>query len=237
MSCVLAGSVVYTLQTRNVRRPLPCCCSVAKLCLTPWVVAHQAPLSMGFYRQELEWVALSFSRGSSWTRDQTHFSCTEPPGKWNLILYALPPKTLLTPSPLTIFKKSWFLDVNRIFQQCMALTRAVSLWSWGTGGQTDSPHPRITSWWDLNIEVRISHYVHPHRAWNSSQLQARWFEFSHRLSSSSQHRYLYKALTPGHFGVVFPGLSVKPEPLAADPGGPRLGEAEVPPTQPQWRPR
>ena len=30
-----------------------------------WTVAYQAPLSMEFPRQELEWVAISFSKGSS----------------------------------------------------------------------------------------------------------------------------------------------------------------------------
>ena len=77
--------------------------SVAKLCpsllLIPWTAAHQAPLPMGFPRKE--WAALqhctpanprkvSFSRGSSWPRDQTHVSClagrfftTEPPGKYH----------------------------------------------------------------------------------------------------------------------------------------------------------
>ena len=59
---------------------LSCVCFV-----TPWTVAHQAPLSMGFPRQErekllfpvarLERVASSFSRGSSQPRDQTHISC------------------------------------------------------------------------------------------------------------------------------------------------------------------
>ena len=45
--------------------PLPhisrCCCLVSKLCLTviPWTVAHQAPLSMGFPRQE-NWSGLPF---------------------------------------------------------------------------------------------------------------------------------------------------------------------------------
>ena len=44
------------------------CCLVAKLCLTlfatPWTVAHQAPLSMRFPKQEYwKWVAISFSRG------------------------------------------------------------------------------------------------------------------------------------------------------------------------------
>ena len=38
---------------------------------TPWTVACQALLSMGFSRQELEWVAISSSRGSSRPRDWT----------------------------------------------------------------------------------------------------------------------------------------------------------------------
>ena len=41
---------------------------------TPWAVDHQSPLSMGFSRQ-LEWVAISSSRGSSWPRDRTLVSC------------------------------------------------------------------------------------------------------------------------------------------------------------------
>ena len=38
------------------------CCAVAQLCLfgTPWAVAHQAPLSMGFPRQEY-WSGLVFA--------------------------------------------------------------------------------------------------------------------------------------------------------------------------------
>ena len=46
------------------------------LCAIPWTVARQAPLSMGFSRQE-PWsgVATSFSRGSCWSRDQTCISC------------------------------------------------------------------------------------------------------------------------------------------------------------------
>ena len=44
--------------------------------LTPWTVASWTPLSMGFSRQEhWEWVAIPFSRGSSWVRDQTGVSC------------------------------------------------------------------------------------------------------------------------------------------------------------------
>ena len=42
-------------------------CSVMSDSVTPWTVAHQAPLSMGFSRTEktLVWSAISFFRGSS----------------------------------------------------------------------------------------------------------------------------------------------------------------------------
>ena len=44
--------------------------SRVRLFVTPWTVVCQAPPSMGFFRQEYwEWVAISFSRGSSWLRD------------------------------------------------------------------------------------------------------------------------------------------------------------------------
>ena len=55
-------------------------------------VAHQAPLSMEFSRQEC-WNGLSFptySRGSSQPRAQTHNSCISCIGRW--ILYHLPPE-------------------------------------------------------------------------------------------------------------------------------------------------
>ena len=40
-----------------------CMLSHVRLLVTPWTVACQAPLSMGFLRQEyLEWVAISSSR-------------------------------------------------------------------------------------------------------------------------------------------------------------------------------
>ena len=52
-------------------------------------IAYKAPLSMGFSQaQILEWIAISFSKGSSQSKDQTCVSCTagrfftaEPPGK------------------------------------------------------------------------------------------------------------------------------------------------------------
>ena len=47
------------------------------LYVTPWTVAHQAPLSLGFPRQDYwrEWMANLFSRGSFRPRDGTRVSC------------------------------------------------------------------------------------------------------------------------------------------------------------------
>ena len=60
----------------------------ARLFVTPWTVAHQAPLSMGYTRKNIGVGGHSLSRGSSQPRDQIHvsyiagrFFTTEPPGK------------------------------------------------------------------------------------------------------------------------------------------------------------
>ena len=51
-----------------------CVLSPVLLFATPWTVAHQTLLCMEFSRQEY-WLAISYSRGSSWPRDQTRVSC------------------------------------------------------------------------------------------------------------------------------------------------------------------
>ena len=49
--------------------------SHVRLFVTLWTVAHQAPPSMGILQARiLEWITISFSRGSSWPRDQTQVS-------------------------------------------------------------------------------------------------------------------------------------------------------------------
>ena len=59
-----------------------CCFAVLSLSriwlfAIPWTTACQASLSLGFIFQAriVEWVAISFSGGSSWPRDQTWVSC------------------------------------------------------------------------------------------------------------------------------------------------------------------
>ena len=66
-------------------------CSVLSESVTPWTVAHQAPLSHGILQARiLEWVAIPFSRGSSSPRYQTDSLLSGPPGK---------PKCLVTLDP------------------------------------------------------------------------------------------------------------------------------------------
>ena len=55
-----------------------CACSVAQWCpplCNHMDIAHQTPLSVGFFQARiLEWVAISYSRGSSWPSDGTYIS-------------------------------------------------------------------------------------------------------------------------------------------------------------------
>ena len=76
------------------------CFSHVQFFATLWTVAHQTPLSMGFSRQEyLEWVAISFSRGSSQPRHRTQVSHIVASRHFNLCTtreaLKTPPKKLL----------------------------------------------------------------------------------------------------------------------------------------------
>ena len=100
MNCLLVPASIFHLHQYCLKRyktlyiyymyyMLSCFSSVC-LFATPWIVAHQAPLAMGFSRQEY-WVAMPSSRGSSWPRDRTQvsriagrFFTAEPPGKPNI---------------------------------------------------------------------------------------------------------------------------------------------------------
>ena len=51
--------------------------SCVRFFVTLWTVACQAPLVHGILQARiLDWVAISFSRGSSWPRNRTHVYCS-----------------------------------------------------------------------------------------------------------------------------------------------------------------
>ena len=65
------------------------CFSCVQLFATLWTVARQAPLSLGFSRQDLKWVAMPSSRGSSRPRDLTHISYISCTGR-GVVFFFLP---------------------------------------------------------------------------------------------------------------------------------------------------
>ena len=71
----LAGGFFTTSATWEAPKIVVLMLSHVQLFVTPWTVAHQAPLSMGIFQARiLEWVSMPSSMGSSQPRDQTHVS-------------------------------------------------------------------------------------------------------------------------------------------------------------------
>ena len=137
---------------------------------TPWPVARQAPLSIGFPRQELEWVVISFSQRSSWPRGQTRVSCIFCIGRQVLYLLIFPSPYILSAffSSAFFFRFSyrktmfviqfWFLIISLIsspkrndavknspsyFGQLCSTT----LWKNNTSFNYFPTQPWITAWW------------------------------------------------------------------------------------------
>ena len=83
-----------------------CACPVAQSCLTlcdPWTVACQFPVHGLLQARIVEWVAISYSRGSSQPRDQTHVSCVSCIGRWMLYhctIWEAPSSSMRTLIPL-----------------------------------------------------------------------------------------------------------------------------------------
>ena len=68
-----------------------CCCLVARSChsfVTPWTVARQSFVRGISEARILEWIAISYSRGSSWPRDRAHVSWISCIGSWILYRWA-----------------------------------------------------------------------------------------------------------------------------------------------------
>ena len=67
---IIESLLLYVRNSHNIVNQLFCCFVTTNLSdslTTPWTVACQAPLSMGWISQPriLEWIATSFSKGSS----------------------------------------------------------------------------------------------------------------------------------------------------------------------------
>ena len=69
--CILSPCL-FNLNAEKVKVKL---LSRVRLFATPWTVAYQAPVHGISQAMVLEWIAISFSRGSSPSRDRTQVSC------------------------------------------------------------------------------------------------------------------------------------------------------------------
>ena len=127
-----------------------CVPSVVSDSVTPWT-ARQAPLSMGIFQARLlEWVAISFSRGSSRSKDQIRISCVSCIGR--RILY-LPCHQ----------RSSWSgreLSIPSGDFQCMA---PIKKYTKETPAQSGSSPENFwgpfLSWWSLITRVLSSHFL------------------------------------------------------------------------------
>ena len=67
-----------------------CVLSHVQLFATPWTVAHQAPLSMGFFQARiLEWIGISYSRRSSQHKDWTQVCWVSWIDRWSLYYWVI----------------------------------------------------------------------------------------------------------------------------------------------------
>ena len=90
-------------------------CSVTSDSATPGTVAHQTPLFTEiFWQRILEWIAISFPRGSSWARDWTHISCAA----YIAGRFLIPQKTMLNVS-VSVFTDNHLSTLIYIWNECL----------------------------------------------------------------------------------------------------------------------
>ena len=133
---------------------LDCCFLVTRWCLTletPWTVAQLAPLSVGFLRQECEWVAMYFLKGIF------------PTQRLNLCL--LHCRRFFTSEPLVESKtdfKSWHGHSSATCSYKVYLTSLGFDWE-----KAMAPHSSTLAW-------RIPWMEEPGRLWSMGSLRVRY---------------------------------------------------------------
>ena len=150
--------------------------SCVQLFGAPWTVAYQAPLSMGLQARILEWVTVSFSRGSSQPRDRTWISRTggrclnlwatreapehNRPSKntyWMDERIRVFYKYVLTTNNATIDMiaiKFWFVSLNYFFRMNW------EFWDYWIKGQAYSHSDRLCQFRVLPVSYRHADLLH-----------------------------------------------------------------------------
>ena len=124
-------------------------------CSLPGISVHGI-----FQARILEWVAISYSRGSSWPKDRTHISCASYTGRW--ILYhcsAWEAQILLAPSKLHMFKGNGLKKKKTSIQRSFITTFFLS--SPGSYPWTKLGAPKLEGNSFFRYKVRTDYFQYP----------------------------------------------------------------------------
>ena len=126
--------------------------SRVQLFATPWTVAHQAFLSMGVLKARiLDWVSVPFSKGSSWTRDQTHISYISCTGRF-FTTSTTWEAWLSWETGLTAGERGYESLTERDPEHlCLWPNTDENLWPKGISGMRDVLHFYSCFWWPFTF--------------------------------------------------------------------------------------
>ena len=153
-----------------------------------------------FQAKVLVWVAISSSKGSSWSRDGTHVFCISCTGR--PILYHCAPweahSLIIMLKLLCIIYKTFFffyLALKLIFSVSSCWRRSskgcdLLVDSWAGPGQSEAPHPLLLSW-----EFMVSHLQ-----WHSIERSICCWDHMDITCDWTQVSRLYKLLRSGRAG-------------------------------------
>ena len=118
-----------------------CACPVTESCLTlcnPMDCSLPGSSVHGILQERiLEWVAISYSRGSSWPKDQTHIFCISCIDRW--ILYHYAPWEVLLHKKNTVMKHNkvklnkryaCLLKTETVYRQRIPIQGVSEGWTW-----------------------------------------------------------------------------------------------------------
>ena len=129
-------------------------CADGKLlqsCLTLWDPLNHSPPGSSAHgilqARILEWVAISYSRGSSWPGDQTHVFCISCIGRWIFLQYVF-----FSSSNKNVSLSSSFLSISHlphfwVFPPCWTLISEVGLYKYWNrrDGRYENSFTKVTS--------------------------------------------------------------------------------------------
>ena len=143
MSSTVLNFTKFSLQPHKIKILYVCVCVCARaqllshvqLLVSPWTVAHQASLSLGFFpKRILEWVAISFSRDlliQRSTSPSSSVTCYRWPWETHWSFKSLDRSMIFPRSPIASYGRAWTDHVG-IMSKFWSLTINKQEWMGGS---------------------------------------------------------------------------------------------------------